>query len=378
MTATAWQGHARRLADTLAERGDLRTPQWHAAVAAVPRHQLVPHAYRQDPTGEWAAFDTADEPELVYSPTTLITALESTGDHRRPVSSSTKPDLMVRMLEILDVQDGHRLLEIGTGTGYNAALLAHRLGDDHVFTVDLDGALVDLARERLATVGHHPTVVAVDGAGGLPEHAPYDRIIATCSVPAIPWVWAEQLAPDGSILVDLKLTTSAGNLVHLHRVGDDTLQGNFTRRWAAFMAMRSGPAPAPVPRAEAADNPVTRTTTAPAAPWNDATVAWFLAQLRLPVDVTFGYVLDETTRQPAASTLSAPDGSWARISLTDGTVTEAGSTSLWASVEWAHDQWTTAGRPTWERLGLTATRDGGHEVWMDTPSSPRRWSIRRR
>jgi protein-L-isoaspartate O-methyltransferase len=66
----------------------------------------------------------------VYSPTTLVTDLADYADRgvQAPVSSSTKPDLMIRMLEALDVTDGMRVLEIGTGTGYNAALLAHRLG----------------------------------------------------------------------------------------------------------------------------------------------------------------------------------------------------------------------------------------------------------
>lgn len=68
-----------------------------------------------------------------------------------PVSSSANPELMVRMLETLDIQDGHRVLEIGTGTGYNAALLCHRLGDDRVFSVDVDAELVALTRQRLAT-----------------------------------------------------------------------------------------------------------------------------------------------------------------------------------------------------------------------------------
>jgi protein-L-isoaspartate O-methyltransferase len=89
-----------------------------------------------------------------------------------PVSSSTKPDLMLRMLETLDVRDGHRVLEIGTGTGYNAALLSHRVGDHNVYSVDVDAELVRLARERLAGAGYRPTLAAIDGEGGLPEHAP--------------------------------------------------------------------------------------------------------------------------------------------------------------------------------------------------------------
>ncbi|HET9257794.1 MAG TPA: hypothetical protein VFO16_21700 [Pseudonocardiaceae bacterium] len=64
--------------------------------------------------------------------------------------------------------------QIGTGTGYNAALLAHRLGDERVFSVEVDAGLSKLARARLAVAGFRPTVVATDGAAGLPRHAPFD------------------------------------------------------------------------------------------------------------------------------------------------------------------------------------------------------------
>jgi SAM-dependent methyltransferase len=80
---------------------------------------------------------------------------------------------MTRMLEALDVRDGHRVLEIGTGTGYNAGLLSHRLRDTDVFSIDIEPDLVDLARQRLARLGYHPTVVAAEGAEGLPHHAPF-------------------------------------------------------------------------------------------------------------------------------------------------------------------------------------------------------------
>jgi protein-L-isoaspartate O-methyltransferase len=72
------------------------------------------------------------------------------------------------------------LLEIGTGTGYNAALLCHRLGAESVFSVDIGAGLVAAARERLAALGYAPTLVAADGRLGLPGHGPFDRIIATC------------------------------------------------------------------------------------------------------------------------------------------------------------------------------------------------------
>lgn len=166
--------------------------------------------------------------------TQLVTEVDAEG---AAVSSSTKPDLMVRMLETLDVHDGHRVLEIGTGTGYNAALLAHRLGDERVFSVDVGSDLVAAARRRLAAIGRRPQLAARDGIEGWPEHALYDRIIATCSAPRVPWPWAQQLTPGGKVLADLKVGIGAGNLVLLDRY-DDRLEGRFTGRWAAFMGMR--------------------------------------------------------------------------------------------------------------------------------------------
>ncbi len=130
-------------------------------MAAIPRHVFVPAAYRQDNTGMWQPVDVTSPSglDLVYSPTTLVTALVDRGTHQESVSSSTKPDLMLRMLEALDIHDGHKVLEIGTGTGYNAAVLSRRLGENLVFSVDIDIELVDSARSRLHNIGFRPTLV---------------------------------------------------------------------------------------------------------------------------------------------------------------------------------------------------------------------------
>jgi protein-L-isoaspartate(D-aspartate) O-methyltransferase len=369
-TELDWTTRARQLADLLRDRGDIRTPEWHAAIAGVPRHMFVPRAYEQDMTGQWTAWDTAGNWDRVYAPKTLVTALDDRRGFLEPVSSSTNPELMARMLEILDLRDGQRVLEIGTGTGYNAALLSHRLGDGNVFSVDVDPELITLARQRLGDWGHRPTLTTVDGQHGLPEHAPYDRIIATCSVPAVPRAWADQLAPGGTILVDLKLAISAGNLVHLHRRDHGALEGLFTPRWASFMAMRHrDDEHVPVPRVGEGEGERCHPTDAPVPPWHEP-VVWFLAQLGgLSRDVEFGVVLDPETREPSAATLAAPDGSWARVGIADRTVTEAGEVSLWEPVEWAYRLWVDADRPGWERLGLTVDADGRNTVWLDKPSN---------
>ncbi len=372
---TDWTRRAQRLADQLARNGDLHHREWHNAVAAVARHVLVPTVYQQDDTGQWRMVDVASPEglDLVYSPTTLVTKLVDRGTHQESVSSSTKPDLMLRMLEILDPHEGDKVLEIGTGTGYNAALLAHRLGEDKVFSVDVDRDLVDGARQRLARLGLHPTLQTIDGIEGLPAHAPYDRIITTCSVNRIPWSWAQQLAPAGRVLVDLKLAINAGNLVLLHR-HPHRLEGRFTDRWASFMAMRHHDGAEPSTPAPRSDDCRQRLTTTPPNPWWDNHVVWFLAQFHgLPNDVTVGMHLDPHTHKPTAGFVSAPDGSWASVELTctDGqyTVTEAGPKPLWSAVEQAHQLYEQAGNPGWERFGLTVHANGAHHVWLDEPHS---------
>ncbi|MGH3902732.1 MAG: methyltransferase domain-containing protein [Pseudonocardiaceae bacterium] len=219
----------------------------------MPRHEFVPEFYERgtDPVGPMAwELVSASSPDTrerwwngVWANTSLVTQL---GDLSRweprattgPTSSSSAPSLMTRMLEALDIRDGHRVLEIGTGTGYNAALMSHRLGQENVFSVDVDAELVDSARSRLAALGYRPTLAAVDGITGLPEHAPYDRIIATCAVSRVPWSWAEQTTEDGLILVDLKIRASVGNLVLLRREAD-RLEGRFDAGYATFMHLRT-------------------------------------------------------------------------------------------------------------------------------------------
>ncbi|MGH3811695.1 MAG: methyltransferase domain-containing protein [Pseudonocardiaceae bacterium] len=157
-----------------------------------------------DRRAEWLA--------TVYSDDTLVTKVVQLPMIRelRPAtyptwtSSSTLPSLVLTMLKALDVASDSRVLEIGTGSGYNAALLCERLGSKRVTSVDIDPELVELAQERLAANGYTPTLAAVDGADGYPPGAPYDRIIATCAVPAIPLAWLAQAAHGAVIVSDVR------------------------------------------------------------------------------------------------------------------------------------------------------------------------------
>jgi protein-L-isoaspartate O-methyltransferase len=370
-----WAKYAQALAALLYDRGDIRSIEWRDAVAEVPRHVFVPRAYEQNNRGEWVEWDTFGQWERVYAPKTLVTALANRSGWLEPISSTTTPELMVRMLETLDIRDGHRVLEIGTGTGYNAALLSHRLGDSNVFSVDIGEDLVAAAQDRLATVGYRPTVVAADGQDGLPDHGPYDRIIATCSVPSVPRAWADQVAPNGSILVDVRPSIGAGNLVHLYRNGS-ILEGRFSARSGSFMAMRHhGDTPSRQHAAVQNGEQRAHRTDGPLQPWKDTPVAWFLAHLGgLPRGVLYGWELDPDTRKPTVATLTAPNGAQARVNLSDHVVTESGPMSLWEPVEWAHRVWVEAGEPGWDRIGLTVTPDE-QRIWLDNADNDRRWIL---
>lgn len=140
--------------------------------------------------------------ERVYADEALVTRQRD----GVPTSSSSQPQIMAAMLEALDVRRGHRVLEVGLGTGYNAALLSRLVGArGSVTSIDLDTSVVAAARDALAATRHRVTTARGDGRAGWAEGAPYDRIVVTASTPTIPSAWWEQLAPDGSLVVPLRL-----------------------------------------------------------------------------------------------------------------------------------------------------------------------------
>lgn len=158
------------------------------AMLAVPRHLFVPGV----------------KPEDAYRDEPIVTKLDAGG---RPISSSSQPAIMATMLDQLDVRPGHRVLEIGAGTGYNAALLAHLTGPDgRVVSLDIDEDTVAQARDHLSAAGRPEVVVAcADGAGGFPGLAPYDRVIATVGVWDLAPAWLAQLRRGGRLVVPLDL-----------------------------------------------------------------------------------------------------------------------------------------------------------------------------
>ncbi|MGW1585844.1 methyltransferase domain-containing protein [Streptomyces sp. NPDC002386] len=212
-------------------------PVWREAFATVPRHLFVPYYYVGVRGGYERRWGQNPDPEArerwvrgAYDDTPLATRLRD----GELLSSSSQPSLMALMLAALRVEDGDRVLEVGAGTGYNAALLAHRLGDDGlVTTVDLDPEITESARQHLAAAGYRPAVVTGDGARGVPERAPFDRIIATCGLPTVPGAWLVQCRPGGRILTPL-----ATGLLALTVRDPGHAEGRFLPTAAYFVPLR--------------------------------------------------------------------------------------------------------------------------------------------
>jgi protein-L-isoaspartate(D-aspartate) O-methyltransferase len=117
-----------------------------------------------------------------------------------PTSSSTAPEGMTEMIDALELRPGMRVLEIGTGSGYNAAVLAHLLGTANVITIEVDPTLADHARRALHDAGYAVEVITGDGTKGYVSGAPYDRVVVTASVHTLPYAWVEQTKPGGIIV----------------------------------------------------------------------------------------------------------------------------------------------------------------------------------
>lgn len=229
------------LVQTLVAAGDLSSEPVKAALASVPRHCFLDGSYERQGDSWQQRTATASEEwyRQVYSDQALITLVDQAG---RVLSSSSQPDIMARMLELLDVQPGQRVLEIGTGTGYNAALLATIVGESgQVVTVDIEADIVAAARQHLWKAGYERVqVVQSDGRDGYSPTAPYDRMIATGSIPTIPAAWQEQLSPDGILVCVMQPGRSmAGGVLQAVKTTDG-LTGRLVQV-ASFMPLHDEP-----------------------------------------------------------------------------------------------------------------------------------------
>jgi methyltransferase of ATP-grasp peptide maturase system len=371
----------RRLAALLERNGVLTSPWLHAAVEAVPRELFLHPGVFLDVGGAWrpvtaAGTDPAEWLEIAYSYDTLTTQLDGqlTADQATdlvegvPTSSSTTPDTVVAMIESLGLEAGHRVLEIGTGTGYSAALMCHYLGADNVTTVEVDPEVAERADTALEKVGFSTWTVTGDGLVGYPRNAPYDRVIATCAVRRVPHAWVRQTKPGGIILSTVGFWPYGTGLAKVTVDEHGNAEGRVIRP-SSFMQAR---AQAVVPvagdlsaRAAYADSE--RETKVPPASLDDWMPA-FLAQLAAP-----GAQLVRAARSDGTRLLYLFDPereSFAQFSV-DGDgwrVRQGGPVALWDDIEKAVLAWQDAGSPGIDTVQLRITASA-HTYWIeDNPS----------
>lgn len=169
----------KKLIDSLIRRRYISKPEVISAMMKVPRHIFVPKSIR--------AYAYHDTPQQI--------------GERQTISA---PHMVGIMAEKLDLKPGHKVLEIGGGSGYHAAVVAEIIGPSgHVYSIEFIESLAKRAQENIKTAGleNNVTLVNRDGSFGLPEYAPYDRIYVTCASPEVPPPLIEQLEDKGKLLI---------------------------------------------------------------------------------------------------------------------------------------------------------------------------------
>ena len=356
------------VADTL---GHPVPAEWEQAMRAVPRHAFLPERlWLRDGAGGYEPCDRGTDPAgwwaAAYSDAPLVTQLHVDGDgFQEPTSSASAPGTVVRMLEYADLRDGHHVLEIGTGTGYHAGLLSHRLGEEQVTSIEVDPVLAEQARANLKTAGYTPTVITGDGAAGHIDTAPYDRIICTCSVRAVPTAWLAQARPGARIVTPWSTSWITYGTVTLTATEDGTATGQFAP-WGAYMVMRGQRATADLDDIHRPEHRYEQTSTE-LSPWDVAGADYdtqLAIGLRAP-DVWHSWDAQPDVDGAQVRLWLADDAasSWAAVDY-DGQqagtfrVRQHGPRHLWNEIAAAHQDWDAAGRPTVEQHRLHISADG--------------------
>lgn len=347
-----WQPRAAALAEQVTHP----VSHWRDPVTATPRHLFVPHWWTSDGT-TWQAHDgpaaTAAWLDATYTDQTLVTQVGTLhADHVAsgqyttgpPTSSSTLPSLAVQMYRHARITTHTDVLDVGTGSGYGAALLAHRLGSEHVTTVDVDPYLTMAGAERLASTGLHPQVLTCDATRAFPGD--YDRIVSMVAVRPVPPSWLTALRPGGRLVTTITGTTA---ILTADKLDDGRAFGRIERDWAGFMAIRHGPGYPPQP-GDSQDELLNGDgdhTTPGRYPLVIPEDAW---ELRTMLTIEHPGITTDHQRHPdgtATVWLTHPDGSWARAEGQLGKpaplIHQSGQQRLWDHLDNLRDRWLAEG-----------------------------------
>lgn len=372
----------RRMVDELTATGDLR-PEWREAFLAVPRHAFVPDTvWREDEytdeRNNLIPLHRSEDPdawlELAYADAYVITQVDD-GHPAGPglngfeaTSSASMPSMVASMLAALDIQRGMRVCEIGTGTGYNAALLAERLGAELVTTIEVDPQIAVRAEQALTESGYGAvTVITGDGARGYPPRAPYDRVLSTAACQRVPYSWIVQTQPGGRIVAPWCTAYYNGGLLSLTVAENGTALGNLVGM-SSFMDLRDQR----IPRASVGrcvyDEDKGAVTSTDLHPYDvaghfDVNIA---IGIQVPRCKRIYRPADGDSEEAILWFLDPWSRSWASLHHVPKVASEAyevrqlGPRKLWDEVEAAYRRWVELGSPAADRLTFTVTREGQH------------------
>jgi protein-L-isoaspartate(D-aspartate) O-methyltransferase len=364
---------------------------WRAAFLAVPREVFIPEVIWCEAGDGLVPLRRGEEPAewlaQAYGPHYVVTQVDDgapAGPARRgrmATSSASRPDIVALMLAAGHLEPGMRVLEIGTGTGYTAALLAHYLGARNVSSIELDPGLAARARAALWHAGYGEVrVLTGDGARGCPDRAPFDRVLSTVAAPRVPYEWVAQTRPGGLVITPWSNAYAPAGLLSLSVQPDGRATGGLVNTTISFMPLReqriTRPGPADIVRET--DTPEHSHTELHASRLCNDDDAPFALALQVPGchweyqldtggdDCWCVWFLDPATR------------SWARFDYQPGTrrwpVHQFGPRRLYDELATAYHRWEHAGRPPATRWRFTVTPHGQHAT-MPTPpvtSSARR------
>ncbi|MFF1419418.1 methyltransferase domain-containing protein [Streptomyces sp. NPDC058280] len=365
--------------------GGVLSSDWAPSFAAVPRSSFLPDLIWpfDMESGQSVPVSRSEEPDSWYAYADADTPVVTQWDDGRhdgtapgvvATSSASMPSVVFRMLHDLDVRPGDRVMEIGAGTGWNAALLAHRLGPENVVTLELDSVVAAEARTVLEAFGMNIRVINRDGATGYPEGGPYDRIIATCGFRSIPFAWVEQSRPGAVIVVPWGTHYGNGDAVARLVVADDraSATGAFTGP-VEFMKARAQRL-SPVVHSEYVNGTLAVRDKSSTTVSEDAFMGERFSPQRFAVGLRVRdcvhVVAEKREGRRPVWLYGLTDRSWACVQFHDGQdadVWQSGPRRLWDEAEAAYQWWNEKGKPDHDRFGLSVTADG-QQAWLDDPA----------
>ncbi|AYG81890.1 Protein-L-isoaspartate O-methyltransferase [Streptomyces hundungensis] len=364
----------------LEAKGVFREPWLARAFDAVDREDYVPDRAwvpERDARGTYRFIDRGVDREAwrraVWDPhRSVVTQMDDgktppTGPALGDFSSSVSaPDIVFEKLGHLELGTGHTVLDVGYGSGCHTAYLCERVGQARVTGVEVDHDLAERGATNLKRAGFAPHLVCGDGLAGVPERAPFDRVISTASLHAVPSAWVEQVAEGGLILTPFGTAYENAGLLRL-RVARGVARGRFVGS-ASYMWLRGQRPPRVLDVAGEC--------------------------VRRPSPIDPDQVLGGGCAQAFAIGLQVPDASYShrgegndrKVQFVDGTGTSVaivrytdwwagdavrvwGPRDLWDEVVRSFTWYQARRRPDITRFGVTVDCEG-QRFWLDEPDRP--------